>query len=554
MGRISAAGQLDRIAFSITATGVGIAALLLGVHTVPNPNVTWDEAGQYWMTQGQAFGNAWGTPPGSLWEGLDLGRHGNILDPVGFTMLLRAWIDAFGSGPATLRALPFVFFLGTILVSYWMGRSALGLPRTLALLIPSAVLTTYVSLQWATEIRPYSLELFGVVVAAAGTLAYVRAPSWPRIVGLSSALVGILVASRYSFALAAGTAMVVVALVMWRRKKLVSHWRQVAFGFAALAVTALFLVWNLGFLDSGDQVWDNYGDPIRIRSIDDFTNMRILLQVNFLYGWHKLTAAFILLGLIAIILMWKAPQTGGIARLRVALRSQKKDWAVAWLFVVTYEIACAVAAQVGLAQWNSEFRHSIGLIGAAIISGLGLAVLARAILDWFRNGLPANSTPLTGGLKLVGWVALGVSLSWLLITTVATYADFRRTDIETLGFTVPTKVAAAVENEGPVRWIVDTQLWPSLRYIVEASGIPLGTFAIQDARSFGQYGHNDEKLLEWMRQADLCAPGETTVSLVANSDETNSAVYEVLAKEIAAQGCELRSVPLSAVESLVIVK
>jgi len=555
MGDLSLADRLDRWMFWPAVVLIGIGTLLLAVHTVPNPNVTWDEAGQFWMTQGQAFGTPWGTPPGSLWEGLDLGRHGNILDPVGFTMLLWSWIWLFGSEPSTLRALPFAFFLGTIVVSFVLGRKGMGLPRTIALSIPAAVLTTYISLQWATEIRPYSIELFGVVVAAAGAIWYLHRPSWGAMIGLSSALVFFSIFTRYSFALAAGSAMLVVLLVLWRSDRLKQHWKQVVFGFALLAITAVFLIWNLGFFDTGDQVWDNYGDPIRMRSLTDFENVRILLQVNFVYGWHKLTGLFLIGGAVAWVVMRFANNSGLLGGLISSLGARRDEWLPAWLFVGIYEMLSATASQMGLAQWNSEFRHSIGLISAAVISGLGLLVLARSAIEGFWPALSQRAPQWAAGtMKFLAWTVWVLVLAGLVASTTRIYADFRRTDIETLGVSVPTKVAAALASEQDVRWLVDTQLFPSLRYLVEASGVPLGNLEIDEASGFGLYGHNPEKLLAWMREANVCLPGRTTAVLVANSADFNADVYRQVAQNAQATGCVLQVVPLSDVESMVIVK
>ena len=555
MGDVTVAERLDRVAFWLTVGAVGVAVVLLAAHTVPNPNVTWDEAGQYWMTQGQAFGTPWGTEPGTLWAGLDLGRHGNILDPVGFTMVLWAWVWLFGSDPATLRALPFVFFVGTLVVSYLLGRRCMGTYRTPALVLPAAVLTTYVSLQWATEIRPYSAELMGVVAVAAATLWFLKRPTWPAMLALSGVIVFFTLATRYAFALAAGAAMLTVLLVMWRAHELGAHWRKVALGFGVLVAVAAFLVWNLGLLDSGDQVWDDYGNPIRVESITDFEHMRMLLQINFVYGWHKLTGAFLLLGLVGWFLAHFGQRFRALAGLGGALAARGRLWIPAWVFVGVYEAASAFASQMGWTQWNAEFRHSIGLIGAAIVSGLGIVVLGQAALDGIWRPLAGRmGTGIARVVRWIGWVVWGAVLFGLLAMSVRVYADFRRTDIETLGVTVPTRVSAALAGEEDVRWLVDTQLFPSLRYLVEASGLPLGTLSISEATPFGLYGHDDAKLLAWMREAALCSPGQTTAALIANSVDTNAAVYEELARELTSKGCTLTPVELSDVESLVVVR
>lgn len=552
MGGTRVSERLDQVGFWVVLAGMTVAVTLLAAHSIPDPNVTWDEAGQYWMTQGQAFGTAWGTLPGTLAEGLDLGRHGNILDPVGFTALLWAWIEAFGASPATLRSLPFVFFLGTMVSGYFIGRRGMDLPRTVSILIPSAILTTYVSMQWATEIRPYSIELFGVTLVAALTLLFLLKPSWTVTIGLSAAVAFFALFSRYSFAIFAGASLLTIFLVLWRSGRLRSHWRHLAVMAGVLLAAALVLAWNLGFFDSGDQVWDNYGDPIRVQSLTDFLHMRMLVQINFFYGWHKVTGAFLILGLVAWLWARFGSSNVGVG---AALREANPWWMPAWLLVGIYEAGSAFASQMGWSQWNSEFRHSIGLIGAAMVSGLGLLVLGRALLagTWVRRTRESQASWIRP-VRAVGWAVWGALLLGLLASTVSSYADFRRTDVETLGVTVPTRVASALADAGETRWVIDTQLFPSMRYLMEASGIDMGTLAISSATPFGSYGHNDETLLEWIRASSPCSPGETTAVLVANSAETNASVYSQLTADAEAQGCSLRVVPLSEVESLLVIR
>lgn len=445
MGAVTTAERLDRGAIWVAGTATLIGVLLLGAHAIPNPNITWDEAGQFWMTQGQVFGTPWGTPPGTLLEGLALGRHGNILDPVGFTTLLWAWVSMFGAAPATLRALPFLFFIGTIVSAYLLGRRGLGLYRTPTLVLTTAVLTTYVSMQWATEVRPYSAELMGVVAAVAATVAYVRRPTWPNMVALSTILLFFNICSRYSFAFAAGTSLLVVLLIMWRSKRLGEHWREIAFGFLLLGITAVFLAWNIGKFDGGDQVWANYGNPIRVESLTDVEHMRMLLQINFLYGIHKITAAFIVLGLAAWLMTRLSRTPTSSTGMASELRRSADKWHPLLAFVLIYEAVCAVASQMGWAQWNSEFRHSIGLIAIATVSALGVLVLGTAVLHAAvaRWGTGEPSRP-PAPLRWAGWFAWGLVLLLITGATAYDYASFRRTDVETLGISIPTKAAAAL--------------------------------------------------------------------------------------------------------------
>jgi hypothetical protein len=545
--------RLDRVGVLLAGALTTVGVVLLAAHSLSDPNVTWDEAGQYWMTQGQAFENAWGTSTGTLAAGLDLGRHGNILDPVGFTSLLWAWVTAFGSAPSTLRALPFVFFIGTLVAAYFLGRRVLTLGRTPVLVISSAVLTSYLALQWASEIRPYSIELMGVVTAAALTIAYVKTPSWRLMALLSAALLLFNVFSRYSFAFTAGTSLVVIAAFLWRSGKLAACWKQLAFGIGVLAATALFLAWNIGFFDSGDQLWVNYGAPIKVESITDFEHMAMLFRINFVYGYHKLTGLFIVLGLAAFTAI--RLRRSSSKALVTGLRGSASRWLPTLAFVLIYEVACALASQLGFAQWNSEFRHSIGLLGIAILSGFGLIVLLEAALKAASVHLSADDSSAFGiAARSSGWAAAAIVLSLTAVTTTQSFADFRRTQIETLDQTIPSVAAAALADADPVDWLVDLQLWPSLRYLVQASGIPTNHLNFNSAEPFGIYGHSEAGLLENIQGIRACRPGRTTAVLTAGSAEQHREIFATLVKQFGQQGCTTEVVPLSDVESLLVVR
>lgn len=550
------ANAVDRIVFWISLAAISVAVVLFGVHTVPNPNITWDEAGQYWMSQGGSFGTLWDAPRAGLLEGLKLGRAGEILDPIGFTSLLAGWVAVFGPAPATLRALPFVFFLATLVVSYVLGRKVLGLPRSVSLILPAAILTTYVSTQWATEVRPYSFELLGVVVAVVAAIRYVQRPGWLRMTGLVAALALFCVGSRYSFAVAAAAAMLTVLLVMWRSRQLRSHVVEVVAGLVVMGLLAFFLVWNVGLLDGGKRVWAEYlPNVIRVESISDLESMRMLLQINFVYGWHKLTGAFVVLGLLGWVILRLRTRVAWLSGLGRALSTQVLAWLPAWLFVVLYEVLYALANQIGGPQWNAEHRHSIGLIGAAIVSGFGLLVLGRCVIVGVWSPVAARwPSRWRTATSVAGQVVAVAVLAGLTAMAVSHFSSFRRTDIETLGVSVPTRVASAVAGFDKVRWLSDIQLYPSLRYLVKDSGVPLGDLSIPSATAFGEYGHNPDELTLWLAEAGACQPGEVTAVLVANSAETNAPVFEAVTPALVDEGCSVEVVPLSDVESMLLVR
>jgi hypothetical protein len=542
--------RIDRIVFWPVLAAIVVGLVLFAVNTVPDPNVTWDEAGQFWMSQGAGYGTAWNDADQGLIAGLEYGRAGNILDPIGFTSLLAGWVAMFGPEPTSLRTLPFLFFLGTVAASFFLGRSLMRLPRTIALVLPVAVLTSYVTSQWATEIRNYSMELLGIVIAVIAMMRYLQRPSWIRMAGLVAVLALFSIGSRYSFALAAATAMFTIVLFMWRTKQLSLYWSQIAAGLVVMAFTAGFLVWNVGLL-RGDRVWSTYVDnSIRVESVTDFTAMRMLLQINFVYGWHKLTAVFLVAGLIAWLWTRRSDNAASLNLRRVNVL-----WIPAWVFVVLYEVLRALASQAGGPMWNAEHKHGVALISIAIISGFGTLVIVQACgRAWWQSRVSNGQRSLNGAVAIVGQAALWTGLVGLTWMSVSHFSEYRRDQIETIAQTVPTKVASAVASEEDIRWRVETLLYPSLRYLVFKSGVDLGNLSIDEAQPFSTYGHDLDKFLQAMKDTDLCDPSTTTAVLAAGSAEQNAGVFEEYARFIDSQGCNIEIVPLSSVESLVLVR
>ena len=545
--------RVDRLVFAPVLVLVIIALTIFMANTVPDPNITWDEAGQFWMSQGAGYGTSWNQPDEGLLAGLEYGRVGNILDPVGFTALLAGWVEVFGPQPATLRTLPFLFFIGTIAVSFYLGRRTLQLPRTLSLILPLAILTTYVTSQWATEVRNYSMELFGLLASVVLMLRYLERPSWWRLGGLGATLAFFSIASRYSFSLTAAACALVILAVLWRSSSFRDHTRHLIALALTLTVTAIFLIWNIGLL-RGERVWSSYVDnSIRLDSITDFNSLRMRFQVNFIYGWNKLTLLFIVSGLVAFWLIHRLRRSG--LHTSPAPTSPNDQWLPLWLFVVLYEVLRGIANQLGGPMWNAEHRHGIALISIAIISGLAFSAMMRDLVTgglgrYAASRRSAHSRALLVTTQSGLWIVL-VALTWL---AVQHFAEFRRDQEDTLAYTVPTTVASSISKEDSVRWRVEAQLYPSFRYLIKKSGVPLGNFSITTAEPFSTYGHDQQKFLTAMKTSDLCKVGTTTAVIAAESAEFNKSSFDEFTEHVGAEGCEVEVVPLSERESLLLVR
>jgi len=320
-----------------------------------------------------------------------------------------------------------------------------------------------------------------------------------------------------------------------------------------LTVTAIFLIWNIG-LFRGERVWSSYVDnSIRMDSITDFSSLRMLFQVNFIYGWNKLTLLFIVSGLVAFWLIHRLRRSGRHTSPDPA--SPNDQWLPLWLFVVLYEVFRGIANQLGGPMWNAEHRHGIALISIAIISGLAFSAMMRDLVTWglgrySASRQSAHSRALSATIQSGLWIVL-VALTWLVVQH---FAEFRRDQEDTLAYTVPTTVASSISKEDSVRWRVEAQLYPSFRYLMKKSGVPLGNFSITTAEPFSTYGHDPEKFLTAMKTSDLCEVGTTTAVIAAESAEFNKGSFDAFTEHVGAEGCEVEVVPLSERESLLLVR
>ena len=246
-----------------------------------SPEFWWDEAGQYWMSLGQYHLSDAGTPAGSVIDGLYQGRNGWNLDPVGFTILLRGWIEVFGASPMALRALPFVAYVLTFLVGAALGR-VMRLPWFVSLAVSLSVISSAVVSQFATELRAYSLELLGVGVTATLTICVVVG-SRRAGVALPVAFLFFTIFSRYSFVVAVGASCTTLAFatVMVRSRRLATALAAAAVG---AFLSAAFVLWNVGAFGGARQASPGYTDRLELAGPEAPTILLGTLRENFATG------------------------------------------------------------------------------------------------------------------------------------------------------------------------------------------------------------------------------------------------------------------------------
>src|SRR5207249_2048570 len=114
----------------------------------------------FWVSQGQSMDDAPLTPPRGLGEVLKVNAQRD-LSPGGFTALLHFW-SKVSKKLIWLRLLSFLFFIGTC---FFLGQLAYRWSRSFFLSTVCALLPFLgprFFLHYASEIRPYMMEICGV--------------------------------------------------------------------------------------------------------------------------------------------------------------------------------------------------------------------------------------------------------------------------------------------------------------------------------------------------------------------------------------------------------
>jgi len=176
---------------------IWILVLVLFVFgNINNPELWFDESGQFWMAKGLNHFSLPFTPNGNINDVL-LNNAKYNLDPGGFTLLLHFW-TMISNEPFFLRLLPLIFFiLSMVLVS---RLSMIWFPKNHFISYFAGFILLFSNLlkHYAFELRPYSMEMFTAILSL--FLCYkipliLKSKSYAITTGT---LMAILLTSRYS--------------------------------------------------------------------------------------------------------------------------------------------------------------------------------------------------------------------------------------------------------------------------------------------------------------------------------------------------------------------
>ncbi|GEM_PF-1586876 len=193
--------HLDHIVGLALLVMLACSLLVLGHHYLGHESFWFDEAGQIWL----ALGLHHYSSPLAPWGGfVEIWRQSMEMstDPGGFSFLLRGWIALFGTAAPALRFFPYAFFLVSLVLTYFICLKDVS-RRNIALFGTLFVFFFPFCLQYAFEVRPYSMENLGVTFAVLGLLL-LREKNTAGILAILSFGVLFFLFSRYGFTIFAG--------------------------------------------------------------------------------------------------------------------------------------------------------------------------------------------------------------------------------------------------------------------------------------------------------------------------------------------------------------
>ena len=160
-----------------------------------SPYLWFDDAGQFWISQGLNHDSAPLSPTGGLMDVIT-NNAGYNLDPGGFGIILHYW-SMISTNYIWLRSLSFLFFiLSTLILGYlgyeWTKNINIGIWASFVLFFISMIYYN------GFNVRAYSMEVLGCLISVLAIHRFQKGLSYKKLIGWSI-LIAIFMTSRYSF-------------------------------------------------------------------------------------------------------------------------------------------------------------------------------------------------------------------------------------------------------------------------------------------------------------------------------------------------------------------
>jgi len=354
------------------------AVVGLAIHNLGYTGMWWDEASQFWNSQGLSNYS----PPFAKRSGvIDVLRRNasENLDPGGFSVLLHAW-TAFGQRIEWLRFLPLVFLIiaafGVGLLGWRLTRSALFafMACAVPLLYPAV-------LYFGLEIRAYSMEMAGLALGVLALVGLHERPSTAR-AGLLGLTCAVFLTSRYSFILVALALVGAFVQGCARRVPRPLRTRCLAAFFLPVLVTAAgaggVMLWRQ--LSPGMR-----SGPLGISS-PAYTRGSVLqanADVLGLLGRNLLSPEALPITacvLVTALVRRRAyPRTSGVPQ-DWELERSRRLYTLLYTVILGLQAISAFVSALGMYPWDITTRWSAYLVMLSAVAVVALAAEARTLV------------------------------------------------------------------------------------------------------------------------------------------------------------------------------
>ena len=233
-----AEGKVEKLYFLVCFI---IIALVLGMY-IPDPYLWYDEAGQFWISQGLNHYSAPLAPHGSLKDVILFNRDYNM-DPGGFSVVLYFW-QLISTHWLFLRLLPVLFFIGFSFCLYKITLLETK-SRFFAIILSTLYYLLPVFTNRVAELRAYPMELFGTALSLFLLMKYKDSLTYRRLL-LLLVVQMIFCTSRYGYVIVAFCVTLRVLYLLFRQTKNFVFIRKAA--FFCIPLLAVVVVLYLGMM------------------------------------------------------------------------------------------------------------------------------------------------------------------------------------------------------------------------------------------------------------------------------------------------------------------
>ncbi|OGI02330.1 MAG: hypothetical protein A2Y25_10350 [Candidatus Melainabacteria bacterium GWF2_37_15] len=335
-----------------------LVLIIFALNNIHNPNLWYDEAGQFLMAKGLNHFSPFLAPASTNIADVIYNNSIYNRDPGGFTLLLFFY-TLVSNSIEWLRFLPYLFFVLSVVAFIAITKELSGSLRLglISGLLFFLLLPTRILLYFAFEVRAYSMEVCGIFMCFYLLLKTYRNPDKINLLllGLVSAF---FMGSRYSFWVYAF--IVTLALFIYVFKNSLKNFVLKGYlYYLPLLISTLFFIFTAAIAHSARILPHTYDYML---AYQDLVMKIQIFKLNFLH----LSALPVTIFLITFLF----------------LKNKDKKFSMLFFVVIFYELIFIALSFMGKHPWHIYGRWSIGLHALSISCSTALLSL---IYNKFNN-------------------------------------------------------------------------------------------------------------------------------------------------------------------------